>query len=174
MQKATKHRNFAGSGTFQPLCTKVHHAAPTGAKVLLWYTIIHWCTIMHWCTLVNKKPPGAVVQKYHCGTRPPGAEEFHWRTCAEIFPWSTILHWCISLQKHTLSSSSFSAKVHFSLWFKWQQRGVFQTEVNLPQYSRNLRPVLSPCLTQLLGLAQELQPQMNCNCKLKLLLITSS
>ena len=98
MQKATKHHNFAGSGTFQPLCTKVHHAAPTGAEVLLWCTvmhwctiihyctimhwctIVHWCTIMHWCTilhwctiilrctLVNKKPPGALVQKYICGT----------------------------------------------------------------------------------------------------------
>ena len=68
MQKATKHRNFAGSGTFQPLCTKVHHAAPTGAEVLLWCTIMHWCTIIHWCTLVNKKPPGALLQKYHCGT----------------------------------------------------------------------------------------------------------
>ena len=47
-------------------------------------TIMHWCTIMHLCTgalfcsdaklftgalctLVNKKPPGALVQKYHCG-----------------------------------------------------------------------------------------------------------
>ena len=90
------------------------------------------------------------------------------------FAWCSILHWCTLLQKHSLSSSFFSAKVHFSLWFKWQQKGVFLTEVNSPQYSRNLRPVLSPCLTQLLGLAQELQPQMNCNCKLKLLLITSS
>ena len=121
---------------------------------------------------MNKKPPGALVQKSLW--YPPGTEEIRWRTCAEIFPRSTFLHWCTFLQKHSLSSSSFSAKVHFSLWFKWQQRGVFQTEVNLPQYSRNLRPVLSPCLTQLLGLAQELQPQMNCNCKLKLLLITSS
>ena len=85
VQKATKHRNFDGSGTFQPLRTKVHRVTPTGAEVLLWCnvmnwcTIMHWCTDMHWCTVINwctiihwctlvKKKPGALVQKYSSGT----------------------------------------------------------------------------------------------------------
>ena len=68
MQKATKHRNFAGSGTFQPLCTKVHHAAPDwcrGAPLVHYHALVHYYALVHNYALVHLYRNITVVPSWH-------------------------------------------------------------------------------------------------------------